>query len=116
MHTATVSRQTVSQTATVMQKPSLRLTMRGRIVAAVASVLLVSVASDRIGAGVAEATSHAALPEARVTVGPGESLWSVAQAADPDADPRAVTQEIIGMNKLSGYVIYPGEQLWVPRG
>jgi LysM repeat protein len=51
-----------------------------------------------------------------VTVGPGESLWSVAQAADPNADPRAVTQEIIAMNKLSGYVIYPGEQLWVPRG
>jgi hypothetical protein len=35
MRTATASRQTVSQTAAVMQKPGLRLTLRGRIVAAV---------------------------------------------------------------------------------
>jgi LysM domain-containing protein len=119
MRTATGSRPTVSQRATVMQKPGLRLTMRGRIVAAITAMLLVSVTSAWIGAGVAEAISHP-LPggrsdETRVTVRPGEGLWSVAEASDPGADPRVITQEIIALNKLSGFVIYPGEQLWVPR-
>jgi hypothetical protein len=101
--------------------PGLRLTRRGRVVVAAAVALLITVGSA-MGAGVAEATSHQ-VPRSvaernlvQVTVRPGQSLWSVAEAADPDADTRVVIQEIIGFNTLSGEVLYPGEQLWVPRG
>jgi len=74
-----------------------------------------------MGAGSAQATSHAISRGAaerdltQVTVRPGQSLWSVAEAADPDADPRVVTQQIIELNALNGTVVLPGERLWVPR-
>jgi hypothetical protein len=101
--------------------PGLRLTRRGRVVVAGAAALLVTVLLG-IAAGVAQASSHG-LPRAvaernlaQVTVLPGQSLWSVAEAADPDADTRVVIQQIIGLNALTTYVIFPGERLWVPRG
>jgi hypothetical protein len=109
------SRPAVSQVA-----PPLRLTRRGRVVVAGLVALLVTVGMAA-AAGAAQASSHG-LPArvverdlTRVTVGPGQSLWSVAQGADPDADPRAVIQEIIELNVLAGTTIYPGERLWVPR-
>ena len=49
-------------------------------------------------------------------MGPGQSLCSVAEAADPDADTRIVIQQIIDLNALTGTVVQPGERLWVPRG
>ena len=99
----------------------LRLTRRGRIVVAVAAALLVTVIS-LLAAGAAQATSHALPPGAArqnlatVVVRPGQSLWSVAESADPDQDTRAVIQQIVDLNSLSGDVVYAGEQLWVPRG
>ena len=53
---------------------------------------------------------------AKVTVRPGQSLWSLAEAYDPDADPRLVIQEIQQLNSMTGDQVQPGEVLWVPRG
>jgi hypothetical protein len=53
---------------------------------------------------------------ARVAVLPGQSLWSLAEAHDPDADPRAVIQEIRQLNSMTGDQVRAGEVLWVPRG
>jgi hypothetical protein len=134
MRTATVSRQSVSQ-ATVSQtvtadsteksqkvaasqqsdRVPLRLTRRGRVVLTGLTALLITALG--IGTGTAEAanshSAHAGMT--RVTVSPGENLWSVAEKADPRADPRDIILEVIGLNRLSGTTIYPGEQLWVPR-
>ena len=52
----------------------------------------------------------------QVVVQPGQSLWSVAQTADPNADPQQVMQQIIDLNSLVGDVIQVGQRLWVPRG
>jgi LysM domain len=101
--------------------PPLRLTRRGRVVVAVAAALLVTVISLLV-AGVAQATNDG--PSARaarqhlvqVVVRPGQSLWSVAESADPDQDTRAVIQQIIDLNSLSGDTVLAGQQLWVPRG
>jgi LysM domain len=99
----------------------LRLTRRGRVVVAVATVLLLAVLSLVIAAS-AQATSHPAPSGAaqrnlaQVTVRPGQSLWSVAENADPDADTRAVVQQIIELNGLTGNVVFAGQRLWVPRG
>ena len=49
-----------------------------------------------------------------VTVGEGESLWDVARAAAPGADPRPVITEIVEGNELPGTVIHPGQELQVP--
>ena len=99
----------------------LRLTRRGRVVAATAAALLVTVVSLLL-AGVAQATNDG--PSSRVArqslvqvvVHPGQSLWSVAESADPDQDPRAVIQQIIDLNSLNGDTVSAGQQLWVPRG
>ena len=99
----------------------LRLTRRGRVVAVTAVALLVTVISLFV-AGVAQATNHG--PSARaarqnlvqVVVRPGQSLWSVAESADPGQDTRAVIQQIIDLNSLNGDTLFPGQQLWVPRG
>ena len=101
--------------------PPLRLTRRGRVVVAVAAALLVTVISLLV-AGVAQATNDG--PSARaarqhlvqVVVRPGQSLWSVAESADPDQDTRAVVHQIIDLNSLSGDTVLAGQQLWVPRG
>jgi LysM domain len=99
----------------------LRLTRRGRVVVAGLAVLLVSVLSLLV-AGAAQATSHAAPLSAvghglgQVVVRPGQSLWSVAESADPDADTRLVIQQILQLNALHGDTVFAGERLWVPRG
>jgi LysM repeat protein len=99
----------------------LRLTRRGRIVIAAVAALLVTLLS-LLATGAAQATSHSVRPRVadrsltQVVVRPGQSLWSVAQSADPSADPRQVMQQIIELNGLSGDVILAGQQLWVPRG
>jgi hypothetical protein len=90
-------------------------------VAAAIAALLVTVISLLV-AGVAQATNHALPPGAarqnlvQVVVRPGQSLWSVAESADPDQDTRVVVQQIVDLNALSGAVVLAGQQLWVPRG
>ena len=97
----------------------LRLTRRGRIVVAVITVLLLAVLS-LIVAMSAEATSQAPARAAQgltqVIVRPGQSLWSVAENADPDADTRVVIQQIADLNGLTGSAVFAGQRLWVPRG
>jgi hypothetical protein len=99
----------------------LRLTRRGRIVAATAAALLVTVISLLV-AGVAQATNHGPSPRAarqhlvQVVVHPGQSLWTVAKSADPGQDTRAVIQQIIDLNSLNGDTVFAGQRLWVPRG
>jgi hypothetical protein len=101
--------------------PPLRLTRRGRIVIAAVAVLLVTVIS-LLAAGVAQATSHGPSPRAarqnllQVVVRPGQTLWSVAESADPDQDTRVVVQQIIDLNSLNSATVPAGRQLWVPRG
>jgi hypothetical protein len=100
--------------------PPLRLTRRGRIVVAVAAALVLAALSLVI-AGAAQATNHPVSARAaqqnlaQVTVHPGQSLWSVAESADPSADTRVVIQQIIELNSLAGNTVFAGQRLWVPR-
>ncbi len=100
-----------------------RLTRRGRLVvwalaALTAAAVLIPV--WLLAAGGAQAANHGLPPAAvhaglrQVVVRPGQTLWSIAMAAEPTADPRVVTQEIIQVNALSSQVLVPGESLWVP--
>jgi hypothetical protein len=99
----------------------LRLTRRGRVVVALAAALLATLVSLLL-AGVAQATNDGPSPRAarenlvQVIVRPGQSLWAVAESADPDQDTRAVIQQIIDLNSLNGETVFAGQQLWVPRG
>jgi nucleoid-associated protein YgaU len=98
----------------------LRLTRRGRIVVTAAAVLAIGAASIAVS-GAAQATGHSSAPAGsgggvtRVEIRSGESLWSVAEAYDPDADTRVVIREIQQMNSLTSDQVQPGQVLWVPR-
>ncbi len=101
-----------------------RLTRRGRrVLWAAAVLLLVAVLTPLLLAlaSGAQASSHGLPPSAvrsgmrQVVVKPGQSLWSVAQNAEPDADPRVVIQQIMEFNAMGSQVVVPGQSLWVPR-
>jgi LysM repeat protein len=105
--------------------PAARLTRRGRVVAAGASALAIGAVSIVLAtAAQAAHTQHTgntvqASPgryAAKIEVRPGQSMWSLAEAYDPDADPRLVIQEIQQLNSIAGDQVQPGEVLWVPRG
>jgi hypothetical protein len=108
-----------SATASSTASP-LRLTRRGRIVVTAMVALLAAGLSLAI-AGAAQATGHSASQRtgpglAQVVVRPGQTLWSVAENADPNSDPRQVIQQIAQLNALTSGTLMAGQRLWVPRG
>jgi nucleoid-associated protein YgaU len=97
-----------------------RLTRRGRIVVTALSALIIAVASVAL-ATTAQATRAGGTVSpgkyvTKVAVQPGQSLWALAEAYDPDADTRLVIADIESMNSMTGDQLQPGETLWVPRG
>jgi LysM repeat protein len=44
----------------------------------------------------------------------GQTLWSIAAAAEPTADPRTVIGQIMSANALASPAINAGQLLWVP--
>ena len=50
----------------------------------------------------------------QVVVRPGQTLWSIASAAEPSANTQTVVQQIIEANALGGGTIHAGQLLWVP--
>jgi LysM repeat protein len=51
----------------------------------------------------------------QVVVQPGQTLWSIASAAEPSADPRGVIEQIMSVNDLTSTKLPVGEEIWVPR-
>jgi hypothetical protein len=100
----------------------LRLTRRGRIVVAalvLAGVTTAALLITLLASGGAQATNHGPARAGyqgmhQVVVQPGQTLWSIAAAAEPTADPRTVVQEIMSANTLAGPAISAGQLLWVP--
>jgi len=88
----------------------------GLILAAILTPVLLVAATGAQAANHGAAASAVRAGMRAVKVRPGDSLWSIALRAEPNADPRVVSQEIIQFNALSGSVLVPGETLWVPRG
>ncbi|MFZ0165173.1 MAG: LysM peptidoglycan-binding domain-containing protein, partial [Trebonia sp.] len=106
-----------------------RLTRRGRLVVTVMAVLLVAAGSVAL-AGAAQAIGHSGAQArpgtagaagaaraaiTKVEVRPGQSLWTLAEAYDPNADTRQVIQEILQLNSMSTDQVQPGQVLWMPR-
>jgi hypothetical protein len=98
----------------------LRLTRRGRVVfTTMASIPLVLWALVSVlSAGGAAADADGAAGDAGlsyITVDAGASLWEIAVAVDPSADPRVVIEDIVRLNGLDDAVIEPGQRLAVPN-
>lgn len=99
------------------RRTRLRLTRRGRLVltALAAAPVIAATAWFGVSTGSASADNRTTGAEVQhVTVLPGQSLWQVAEAVAPNADPRDVVDAIVDMNALQTTVVTPGETLAVP--
>jgi nucleoid-associated protein YgaU len=108
--------------AAPVHSAALRLTRRGRIVLAalvIAGVTLAALLITVLASGGAQATNHGPARAGyrgmhQVVVQRGQTLWSIAAAAEPAADPRTVIEEIMSANALASPAINAGQLLWVP--
>src|ERR1700722_7610614 len=84
--------------------PPARLTRRGRVVVTGVSALLIGALSVGL-ATAAQATRAGSVPHdtyvTKVTVLPGQRLWSLGEASAPNADTRLIVQEIQQLNSMS---------------
>jgi LysM repeat protein len=97
----------------------LRLTVRGRRVLAALAALpaVVALAVAIVSSGGALASGeHGAVSGSfeSVTVLPGDSLWSIAEAVAPAHDPRDVVDGIMSLNALASPVLDAGQSLAIP--
>jgi hypothetical protein len=98
-----------------------RLTRRGRVVLAAFAAVAACLFGFAAASG-AQAADHgvsagvAGRSMSRIVVQPGQTLWSIAVQADPQADPRVVIQQIISVNALPAGNVTAGQRLLVPRG
>lgn len=93
-----------------LDAPGYRIGRWGRL----ALTILVLGTMVLIGARVIAGLTVDAAPPVDVTVRPGDTLWSIAVEAAPDRDPRAVIEEIRGLNRVPGDVVHIGDVLRVP--
>lgn len=118
--TLDLPRPTVSRTtyvsATARPAAPLRLTGRGRVLIVAVALAVITALVVVFGSAVV-ATNTASEPGivTTVTVQPGQTLWSIAAEARPDADIRSTVDEIIRLNALEAGATLPiGSTLAVP--
>ena len=96
---------------------SLRLTRRGRVVIALASILMlfgVTVVSGVFSADAGSSAAEQGRATGVVVVQAGESLWQIAQDIAPQADPRETVTTIRELNGLGDTTVVPGQSIVVP--
>jgi len=92
----------------------LRLTRRGRLVTAAATLLIAALALVGVvsrAPGLRETAPVPASAPAQVVVAPGETLWSIAERIAPDRDPRTVVAGIQRLNDLPTADVRAGQTL-----
>jgi Tfp pilus assembly protein FimV len=95
-----------------------RTYVRRRRTVAIVGIALIAVLLSPLAAG-AVRRGEAPAPPARqvVVVSEGDTLWSIARAVRPEADPRATIAEIERMNvSVDPGGLVPGQSLVVPVG
>jgi len=96
-----------------------RLTPRGRAVARVAvvaslSILLLACFSLFSGATAGSSESISTTPYMKITVKPGETLWSIAASLSGSGDKREMVDELIEVNRLSSPELVAGQKIYIP--
>ncbi len=96
----------------------IELNRRGRLARTlvVLSLAIVMLATFGFSAGAGNSDQMSPTSEAfiTVTVGPGESLWSLAGQIAVDGDKRSLVDEIISINSLPTADVQVGQELRIP--
>ena len=132
MSTATVNAMTVqtlvnqgfSDQGFLQTNPSgpvinqIELNRRGRLARTLVvlslAIVMVSAFAFSAGAGNTDQMSPTYDSFITVTVGPGESLWSLAGQIAVDGDKRSLVDEIISINSLPTADVQVGQELRIP--
>ena len=96
---------------------TVQLTRRGRMVVVLLStafLLLVILVSGRVSADAGTSLVDQGRATGVVVVQPGESLWQIARAIAPGADPRETVSLIRDLNGLGDSTVVPGQSIVVP--
>jgi LysM repeat protein len=113
-----VAVESPARPAPVAARTRLRLTRRGRaLLTTLAGIPIVagSLFLSLTGESAVASSEVSQVPLQSVTVESGQSLWVIAQAVAPAADPREVIDSIMRLNQLSSYDVVPGQELAIPR-
>jgi hypothetical protein len=90
----------------------LRLTMRGRVVAAAGTLALaLALAGSVMSAG---AAAGPAGPERTTVVREDDTLWLIARRELPSLEPYEAVDVIRRLNGIGDYTIHPGQHLRLP--
>ena len=99
-----------------------RVRRRRRIAAALGSVAVAIVLSAPVAGALGrhgETSSTKVQPARRweqvVVVQPGDTVWSIAEAAADGADPRVLVDAIVTRNGIDAGTVVPGQSLVIPR-
>lgn len=90
------------------------LTRRGRLVVLFGGVIALFSAMLMFGSFANATLTNQGPATQVVVVQPGESLWSIAQAVAPSADPRETVGRIRDLNGMTSAVVVKGQSLIVP--
>ena len=125
--TARLTQEVPHMASASLDAHRMELTRRGRFVfvglpALLAAALLLlaacALAAGTLASPAQASASHEPIDMAdyavSVTVLQGESLWSIASAADPSRDIRDVVSDIVVLNDLTTGVVQAGQRLYVP--
>jgi nucleoid-associated protein YgaU len=91
-----------------------RTYVRRRITLISVALCLAVVASGPIARAVDASPSPRLVGTRTYVVRPGDTLWSISSASDPERDPRAIVAEIASANHL-GSTLTPGQVLVIPE-
>jgi len=96
-----------------------RLTPRGRFITRLAviaslSILLLSGFAAVTGASAGSTDTAIPTPYVKVSVKPGDTLWSIAESIAPRGDRRSLVADIVEINRLATPELQAGQKIYIP--
>ena len=103
----------------LVSQSQLRLTPRGGALARLTvvsslSILLLAGFSLFSGASAGSSDSVSTTPYMKITVKPGETLWSIAANLSGSGDRRDLVDELIEVNRLKSPELVAGQKIYIP--
>ena len=96
-----------------------RLTPRGRFITRLAviaslSILLLSGFAAVTGASAGSTDTAIPTPYVKVSVKPGDTLWSIAESIAPRGDRRSLVADMVEINRLTTPELQAGQKIYIP--